>query len=57
MGSGPDAGTYDVTSDKIDSATTAGVTAPVPELASFVMLVMGLILLLGYVRHHKRWER
>jgi|GEM_PF-7102915 len=41
----------------IDSATVAGVTAPVPELASYVMLLMRVIVILGGARYHKRGKR
>ncbi|MDY6930832.1 MAG: hypothetical protein SVJ22_02805, partial [Halobacteriota archaeon] len=50
---GSDVGVYNSASDRIDSATAAGVTAPVPELTSIAMVLMGIMVILGYVRNHK----
>ncbi|MDY6931768.1 MAG: hypothetical protein SVJ22_07665 [Halobacteriota archaeon] len=46
---GSDVGVYKAASDRIDSATAAGVTAPVPELTSIAMVLMGIMVILGYV--------
>ena len=51
--SGSDVGMYNSASDRIDSAIAAGVTAPVPELTSIAMVLMGIMVILGYVRNHK----
>lgn len=45
---GDDTGQYDSLSDGIDSASTAGMIAPVPELPTIVMIAVGLISLAGY---------
>lgn len=42
-------GTYNAESDGIDSATVAGIVAPVPELASIVLFAAGLVVLLGFI--------
>ncbi|MDY6959129.1 MAG: hypothetical protein SVK08_08210, partial [Halobacteriota archaeon] len=51
---GSDIGVYKADSDRIDSATAAGVTAPVSELASLVMLFMGVVVILGYAYRVKK---
>ncbi|MDY6965677.1 MAG: NosD domain-containing protein [Halobacteriota archaeon] len=52
--SGSDVGVYNSTSDRIDSTIAAGVTAPVPELNSFVMLLIGVVVILGYTIYRRR---
>ena len=47
-GTGP--GTYNAESDGIDSVTVAGIVAPVPELASIILLSSGLMMLIVFVR-------
>ncbi|MDY6931762.1 MAG: NosD domain-containing protein [Halobacteriota archaeon] len=51
--SGTNVGVYNSASDRIDSAIAAGVTAPVPELTSIAMVLMGIAVILGYVRNNK----
>ncbi len=41
--------TYNTAVDAIDSATVAGILAPVPELPTFILFSTGLIALAGYV--------
>ena len=43
-------GTYNAASDDIDSASVAGIVAPVPELASIILLSSGLVMLIVFVR-------
>ncbi|MDY6966802.1 MAG: hypothetical protein SVM80_12700 [Halobacteriota archaeon] len=45
---------YNAASDRIDSTIAAGVTAPVPELNSFVMLLIGVVVILGYTIYRRR---
>ncbi len=40
---------YNVASDFIDSATVAGIVAPVPELPTIILLGTGLVALAGYL--------
>jgi len=47
-------GTYNAESDGIDSASVAGIVAPVPELASIVLFAAGLVMLLGLMRYKRR---
>lgn len=47
-------GTYNAASDGIDSATTVGVTAPVPELPTMLLYSMGVFVLTGYVWQIRR---
>ena len=53
-----DAGTvgmYNDADDAIDSAATAGITAPVPEAATIILFSIGLLVLAGYVWLRKRF--
>lgn len=54
--SGDNIGTYNSASDGIDSATAVGITAPVPELPTILLITIGLLALAGYVRLSKREE-
>ena len=48
-------GTYNASSDPLDSISMAGIVASVPELATVVMLTLvGLLALVGYVRYSRR---
>ena len=40
---------YNVASDFIDSATVAGIVAPIPELPTIILLGTGLAVLTGYL--------
>lgn len=44
---------YNAASDGVDSTITAGVTAPVPELTFIAMILMGITVILGYVRNNE----
>jgi hypothetical protein len=49
------AGTYNASSDLLDSRSVAGIVASVPELATVVMLTLvGLLALAGYFRYNRR---
>ena len=54
---GLNTGTYNSASDGIDAADVVGFTAPVPEVTPFIMLLMGIVVILGYVRNHNRGGR
>ena len=43
-------GTYNDASDGIDSATVAGIVAPIPELPAIILFLIGLLMLGGYIR-------
>ncbi|MEA1945293.1 MAG: hypothetical protein U9N07_08190 [Euryarchaeota archaeon] len=45
---------YNAASDGIDSATTVGIVAPVPELASITLFAIGLVMLLGLMISRRR---
>jgi len=47
-------GTYNAADDYIDSAVAYGVTAPVPELATFALVGAGLAMVVGLVRFKRR---
>jgi hypothetical protein len=47
-------GTYNAASDGIDSATVAGIVAPVPELPTILLFSIGLLVMAGYVWQWKR---
>ena len=47
-------GKYNAASDGIDSATTVGITAPVPELPTILLFSIGLLVMAGYVWQSKR---
>jgi hypothetical protein len=47
-------GTYNAASDGIDSATVAGIVAPVPELPTILLFSLGLLVMAGYVWPLKR---
>ena len=47
-------GMFFAANDGIDSATTYGIVAPVPELASIALFAVGLVMLLGYMRLGRR---
>ena len=51
---GEDTGYYNSASDGIDSFGEVGFVAPVPEVASSVMFLMGIVAILGYARNRKR---
>jgi hypothetical protein len=50
---GDDTGRYNAASDGIDSASVAGIIAPVPELASIILFAVGLVMLIGLVRFRR----
>ena len=52
----PYTGIYNEDSDGIDSATTFGITAPVPELTTMTLISVGLIGIVGYSRYAKKRE-
>ncbi len=43
-------GVYHTSDDGIDSLGTTGFTAPVPELSGIILVAIGLVLLIGFVR-------
>ena len=43
-------GTYNSTSDGIDSTTVAGIVAPVPELPTIILFSIGLLVFAGYIQ-------
>jgi hypothetical protein len=43
-------GVYHTSDDGIDSLGTAGFMAPVPELSGFILVAIGLLVLIGFVR-------
>ena len=47
-------GTYNFATDGLDSATVAGITAPVPELSTIILFSVGLLTLAGYVWFRRR---
>jgi len=47
-------GTYHASSDLLDSANVAGFVAPVPELATVTLTLVGLLVLAGYFRYNRR---
>ena len=47
-------GTYNGASDGIDSATTYGFEAPVPELSTMILSGVGILALAGYIGFRKR---
>jgi hypothetical protein len=47
-------GACDVANDSIDSASTAGIVAPVPELPSIALFAVGLLTLSGLVRRERK---
>ena len=47
-------GTYNATDDGLDSATVAGISAPVPELSTIILFSVGLLTLAGYVWLRRR---
>ena len=47
-------GSYFVANDGIDSATTYGIVAPIPELATIALFAVGLVMLLGCMRFGRR---
>lgn len=47
-------GTYNATEDGLDSATVAGISAPVPELSTIILFSVGLLTLAGYVWLRRR---
>lgn len=47
-------GTYNATDDAIDSATVAGIMAPVPELPTIILTSIGLVTLGGYLWFRRR---
>ncbi|RZB32745.1 MAG: hypothetical protein AEth_00423 [Candidatus Argoarchaeum ethanivorans] len=47
-------GTYNATSDLLDSTSVAGFVAPVPELPTVVLTLAGLLVLVGYFRYNRR---
>jgi hypothetical protein len=44
---------YNTASDGIDSASVAGIIAPVPELSSIALFAVGLVMLIGLVRFRR----
>jgi len=56
QGSGTTVGTYNSTSDGIDSTTVAGIVAPVPELPTIILFSIGLLVLVGYVIVRRRYS-
>lgn len=46
-------GTYNSTSDGIDSATAAGIIVPIPELSTTILFLIGLLMLVGYIRSRR----
>ena len=46
-------GSYFVANDGIDSATTYGIVAPIPELATITLIGCGLLMLVGLIRYRK----
>ena len=51
-----DTGKFNAVSDGIDSTSTVGFTAPVPEIRVISMFLMGLIMLFVYIGYCKNWE-
>ena len=49
-------GTYNSTSDGIDSTTVAGIVAPVPERPTILLFSIGLLVLVGYVIVRRRYS-
>ena len=47
-------GTYSSTNDGIDSATVAGMVAPVPELPTIILFSIGLLVLAGYIQLRRK---
>jgi len=47
---GPNTDKYNAASDGIDSATMVGFVAPIPEVASIGLFVVGLVMLIGLMR-------
>jgi len=47
-------GTYNASSDLLDSTSVAGFVAPVPELATVTPTLVGLLALAGYFRYNRR---
>jgi hypothetical protein len=47
-------GMYFAANDGIDSATTYGIVAPIPELATIALFAVGLVMLLGCMRLGRR---
>lgn len=43
-------GVYSTSDDGIDSLGTAGFTAPIPELSGIILVLIGLVVLIGFVR-------
>ena len=54
---GGNTGKYNYASDGLDSATVAGIVAPIPELPTIVLFSFGLTILAGYIvlnRHNSK---
>lgn len=47
-------GTYNAAHDGLDSASVAGIVAPVPEVSTIILFSVGLLTLAGYYRQRRR---
>ena len=50
-------GTYNAADDGIDDVTVAGITAPIPEASTLVLLMTGILCLFGILYLRRRRER
>ena len=50
-------GSYNAADDGIDDATVAGITAPIPEASTLVLLMTGLLCLFSILYLRRRRER
>ncbi len=50
-------GTYNAADDGLDDATVAGITAPIPEASTLVLLMAGIFFLFGAFYLRRRRER